>query len=325
MLAALTDFADDGGTRFDRCGGISGYHWDIIGPKAGAAAKFAVGSRFGAIARPFSWIAAFHYLLANMFDEPQEDPSEQSSDPANRAKEKSDEFRMHAELAAVFEGPRKFDAQLIPGLDPQIARDLQKSFGRLEKSKSPESPVLPDTSAADAAEVLNLPIARGLSIGDYHIHRRPGEVMIARWLAGEQVATFYERFQAHFDAALSGFREDERQSLEWKQDPQTLAYLNALDALEVRMGDRYLREIIRERKIFVLSTQTADEINIAYLSDHIMSVSAADLVGGASAPPEQPSEQDLAWFFKLFSLRGIAEGVEQMCFFAYLQKSDETF
>jgi hypothetical protein len=174
--------------------------------------------------------------------------------------------------------------------------------------------------------LLNLYAAHDLSTGDYHIHRRPGEVMIVRWLKGEEVDAFYQRLQAHFDAALDGFKEDERQSLEWKQDPKTLAYLAALDSIELKMDERYLRQIIRQHKIFVLSTQTADEINIAYLSDHIMGVSAAEIVGAASAPPDEPSESDLAWFFKLFSLRGVDDaGVERMCFFTFLQKTDDSF
>ena len=230
---------------------------------------------------------------------------------------------MHAELVAVFEGCRKFDAQLLPGFDAQIAREIQRGFGKLEKSKSAEHPVLPDQSTAEAAALLNLPETRGLSTNDYHIHRRPGEVMIVRWLAADQVETFYDRLQAHFDAALNGYRDDERQSQEWKQDPETLAYLAALDAVEVKMADRYLREIIRKTDIFVLSTQSADEINIAYLSDYVMGVSPADLVGRPSAPPDEPSERDLAWFYKLFSLRGISEEIERMCFFTFLQKSDE--
>jgi hypothetical protein len=168
-----------------------------------------------------------------------------------------------------------------------------------------------------------LPKSRGLSTNDYHVHRRPGEVMIVRWLEGGQVETFYERMQAHFDAALEGFREDERQGHEWKRDPQTLAYLAALDKVEVKMAERYLREYIRTHNLFVLSTQAADEINIAYLADYVMGVPAAELVAAASAPPDEPTEQDLAWFFKLFSLRGMGEGVERMCFFTYLQKSDE--
>ena len=45
-----------------------------------------------------------------------------------------------------------------------------------------------------------------------------------------------------------------------------------------------------------------------------------------SAPPEdQPTESDRAWFFKLFSLRCVVEGEERMCFFTYLQKSDDSF
>ena len=263
-----------------------------------------------------------------MFEEPDEaneDASERAVNPADRAKDKSDEFRMHAELAAVFEGPRKFDARLLPGLDAGLAREVQRMMGRLEKAKTPDSPVLPEGVAADAAALLDFPGARSLPTNDYHVHRRPGEVMIVRWLAGEQVETFYGRIQAHFDAALEGFKEDERQAQAWKQDPRTLAYLEALDALDVRMADRYLRDVIRAHGVVVLSTQAADEMNIAYLSDHVMGVTPADLVGAASAPPEDaPTDQDLAWFFKLFSLRGVKDGTEQMCFFAYLQKSDDS-
>jgi hypothetical protein len=237
---------------------------------------------------------------------------------------------MHAELAAVFEAVRKFDAQVRQDLDAGIARDVQRTIGRLEKTKSAEHPVLPPESGADAAAVLALPETRGLATNDYHVHRRPGEVMIARWLAGDddggEVQTYYDRLQAHFDAALEGYREEERHSQQWKGDAQTLAYLDALDKLEVRMAERYLREPIRQHGLFVLSTQSADEMNIAYLCDYIMGVPASEIVGARSAPPEdQPTDRDLAWFFKLFSLRGVVQGVERMLFFTYLQKSDDVF
>ena len=259
-----------------------------------------------------------------MYDEPEETPAEErAAGPAERAKEKADEFRMHAELAAVFEGQRKFDARLLPKLDAQLARDVQRTMGRLEKAKTPESPILPEPAVADAAGLLTFPDSRDLSTNDYHIHRRPGEVMIVRWLDGEQVETFYERLQAHFDAALEGFREDERQSHEWKRDPGTLAYLKALDEVEVKMAERYLRPFIRSHNLFVLSTQAADEINIAYLCDYVMGVPAGEVVGAANAPPDEPTEHDLAWFFKLFSLRGMHEGQERMCFFTFLQKTEE--
>jgi hypothetical protein len=262
-----------------------------------------------------------------MYDEPEEpSAADLPRDPATRAREKSDEFRMHAELAAVFEAPRKFDAQIIPGLDANLARDIQRTMAKLDKSKSPDSPVLPPASVADAAALLNMPATRELPTGHYHVHRRPGEVMIVRWLAGEEVETFYERLQAHFDAALEGFREDERQARGWKNDPATTAYLAALDAIELKMADRYLRDPIRTHNLFVLSTQTADEININYLAQDVMGRATEELVGSASAPPEDaPTEQDLAWFFKLFALRGTREGVEQMCFFAFLQKSEESW
>jgi hypothetical protein len=264
-------------------------------------------------------------ILPIMFDEPSEDPSELSATPADRAKEKADEFRMHAELFAVFEATRKFDAQIIPGLNTDLARDVQQTMARLSKAMSPEVPLVPEPSMPEAERLLNFPTTHSLSANDYHIHRRPGEVMIIRWIAGEEVEKFYERLQAHLDAALGGFREDERQSLEWKKDPATLAYLEALDAVEIKMADRYARDPIRQHNLFVLSTQTADEMNIAYLCDYIMGASPAEVVGAKSAPPESPTDKDLAWFFKLFSLRGSSQGVEKMCFFTFLQKSDDSF
>jgi hypothetical protein len=261
-----------------------------------------------------------------VFEDPDEAPTEHPVTPADRAKEKSDEFRMHAELVAVFEGHRKFEAEIRSDLDPELARDLQRKIGKLEKSKSAEHPILPPETAGDAAACLTIPVSNDLTTNAYHIRRRPGEVVIVRWLAGDEVDAFYERLQAHFDAALNHFRAEERQSLEWKQDPQTLKYLEVLDALEVKMPERYLRPIIQEHGVFVLSTQTADELDILHLSDYLMGVDAAAIVGAASAPPEEgATEQDRAWFFKLFSLRGKVDEVERMCFFAFLQKAEDTF
>ena len=264
-------------------------------------------------------------------DDPQDQPLEDASDPKVRAKEKTDEFRVHAELAAVFEGPRKFDAELKPKLDPELARDVQKTMAKLAKARDAEHPVLiKEDAMAEAARLLDVPQTSKLSTNDYHIHRRPGEVMIVRWLQGEQVDSFYTRLQAHFDAALKQYREEERQQKGWKQDPKTIAYLDALDAVEIKMSDRYLRPLIKEASekgldLFVLSDQSADEIDLLYLTDLLMGVEAAKLVGSASAPPEEPTEQDRAWFFKLFSLRGMKDSEERMCFFAYLQKAEESW
>jgi hypothetical protein len=269
--------------------------------------------------------AEIRYPAILMFDEPQEEPVERSSDPASRAKEKAVELCMRVELFAVFEGCRKFDARIIPGLDLNIARDVQRGMARLEKTKTPDSPVLPETAGADAAGILNLPVTAGLSTNDYHIHRRPGEVMIIRWLSGDEVDSYYTRIQAHFDAAMNGYRDELRTDNAWKQDPGTTAYLTALDAIEIKLVERYLREPIRQLKLAVLSTQTIDELNVNYLANYIMNVDAAEIVGEKSAPSEEPSERELAWFFKLFSLRGINEGVEQMCYFTFLQKSDDEF
>jgi len=44
----------------------------------------------------------------------------------------------------------------------------------------------------------------------------------------------------------------------------------------------------------------------------------------SALPEHAPTEADRTWFFKLFSLRGIRVGEEQMCFFAFLQKTDDT-
>lgn len=256
-------------------------------------------------------------------DEDGKQQSEDASDPKIRAKEKCDFFRVHAELAAVFEATRKFEAQILPALDAELARNLQKKLLKLDKARSPEHPVLPAEVMPDAAAVLDLPSTDNLSTNDYHIARRPGEVMIVRFLQGEQVETFYERFQAQFEAGLNHYREEERSMHEWKQEESTNAYLTALDAIDLKMSDAYLRQPIREHSIFVLSTQSADEIDIQYLAEHLMGANPAELVGDASAPPEDPTEQDRAWFFKLFALRGMKGDIEHMCFFAYLQKSDE--
>jgi len=262
-----------------------------------------------------------------MFDEPDElNPAEKARTPQDQAREKADEFRLHAELCAVFEGTRKFDASIVK-LDANLAREVQTTMAKLEKSRSPQHPVLLEESIDPARALLDYPASHKLSTNDYHIYRRPGEAMIVRWLTGEEVDSFYERFQAHFDAALSHYREEERQSLGWKQDEQTTEYLDALDKIEIKMEERYLRPIIREHDVvFVLSTHAADELDILHLSDAIMGVEAADIVGQASAPSsDQPTEQERAWFFKLFSLRGTVKTREAMCFFAYLQKSDDSF
>src|SRR4051794_9583767 len=157
-----------------------------------------------------------------MFDEPEESPGERVVDPAQLAKDKTDEFRVHAEVCAVFEGPRKFEAE-IRRLKDDVARDIQKRMARLEKAKKPDSPILPPESAADAAELLKLS-GEQFSTNDYHIYRRPGEVMIMRWLEGEQIDSFYERLQAHFDVALDDFKNEQREAFGWKQDTKMTSF-----------------------------------------------------------------------------------------------------
>jgi hypothetical protein len=265
-------------------------------------------------------------LSFTMFDDNQDDPSSESAaDPAIKAREQADAFRTHAELAAVFEATHKFEAQINPSLDANLAKDIQRAIGKLAKSKHPDTPIILPDAAPEAARVLNLFEEHHLTTNDYHIHRRPGEVLIVRWLVADQVQTYYERIQAHFDVAMGQFRTDEKAANEWKQDEKTVAYLKALDEIDYKMANRYLRPHILKHKLFVLSTQTAAELDILYLADHVMRVAPEDIVGDANALPDEPSESDRAWFFKLFCLRGLRDGVEQMCFFTYLQKSDDSW
>lgn len=259
-----------------------------------------------------------------MFDEPEESPGERVVDPAQLAKDKTDEFRVHAEVCAVFEGPRKFDAE-IRKLKDELARDIQKKMARLEKSKTPESPILPPETSADAAALLNLSNTEKLSTNDYHVYRRPGELMVMRWLEADQIDTFYERLQAHFDVAFDDFKHEQREAHGWKQDAKMTKFLEALEKVEIKMSERYLRPVIRAHNVFVLSTLTADQMDILHISETVMGVDAKALVGSASAPADDPSEADRAWFFKLFALRGMIEGKERMCFFAYLQKAEESW
>lgn len=254
--------------------------------------------------------------------EPIEPPGERHFDPQQRAIQTSNDLRSHAELAAVFEGVRKFDAAVRSGLDMDLARELQLKIGRLDKARPDNNPLLPPASLADATSVLTLAADNDLSTNDYHVSRRPGEVRIARWLAGDEVETFYDRLQAHFDAGLESVREELRNQ-SWKQDASTVAYQTALDAMHISLADRHIRGPVREHGLAALSSQTADELNILYLSDHLMGVPVEAIVGDASAPPDDPSEAQLAWFFKLFLLRGAPGGVEHTCFFAFLQKTDD--
>ena len=273
-----------------------------------------------------------------MYDEPADDdeqgggggkkpkPDGRPRDPAAAAREQADGLYMHAQIAAVFEGPRKADAAIVPGLDPDLAREVQRTVGKLGNVIAKGGPLLTGPAATDAATVLSVPDDRGLSTNDYHVHRRPGETMVVRWLAGaEQVDYFYTRLQAHFDAGLEAHKEDERQAHGWKQDPAAAAYLAALDGVNADLAERYHRNAVRVGRATVLSTLAADEMNIAHLCDHVMGVPAAEVVGRASAPPldREPTDAERAWYFKLFALRGPARpaGGERLCFFTYLQKA----
>ena len=73
-----------------------------------------------------------------------------------------------------------------------------------------------------------------------------------------------------------------------------MKYLAELEKIEVKMVDRYLRDLIRTQNIFVLSTQTADEIDILHLCDYVMGVPAADPASGYDERVVNPTARPVA-------------------------------
>lgn len=256
-----------------------------------------------------------------MFDEPDQRRDDTASDPKKRLDEKLAELRMLAELAAIFEGPRKFRSKLLPTLAIEHAREIQRAVAVLERRKKPGVPILPPDEWTDAEALLKRIAELLPSPGDYHLHRRPGEVMLVRWLDEQQAGSFYERMQAHFDTMLQQVREDERQALGWKQDPAMQRYLDALETASSRMEDYYLRMPIRSGA-WALSTISTDDMNILFLADQLMGVEPSALVGTAAAPADPFDEEQLGWYMRLFSLRGLVQKSERVLFFVFLQRSE---
>ncbi len=64
-------------------------------------------------------------------------------------------------------------------------------------------------------------------------------------------------------------------------------------------------------------------MDILHVCDAVMGVPAAEVVGDAAAPRDESDEDERAWFFKMFSLRGVIEGIERMCFFTFMQRSGD--
>ncbi len=264
-------------------------------------------------------MAAGLTYIGRMFED--EKPVRPAS-PKERLDTKLEPIRIHSELAAVFEAVRKFGVRIVPGLDMEVVRDVQQTTARLEKTKTPGKPFLEPTPRLGAISLFEYLAGSGLSTGDYHIHRRPGETMIVRRIVGEEVDTFYQRMQAHLDVALKQAQAEEKQAHEWKADPATTEYLNLLAEFKLKMDERWYRQHIKVLDAFCLRTQTADDLNIRYLAEIIMGVGIADVVGAASVPT---SEADVSWFFKLFSLCGQVAGTEQIVFFAFLQRTNDSF
>ena len=82
------------------------------------------------------------------------------------------------------------------------------------------------------------------------------------------------------------------------------------------------------RPLFVcdVTLQAGERILNIAIGDSVRWIVATAQSGPGGETPHiflKPTERDLAWFFKLFSLRGMVEESERMCFFAFLQKSDD--
>ncbi len=248
--------------------------------------------------------------------------------PAQRARERIDEIRMYAELGAIYEGTHKFDADIRP-LSGNTAREFQQGVAKLARQKVENSSLIHPESTSDALGLLKRAVDLGTN--DYHLARKPGEVILVRSLVGPQVDQFYERMEAHLKAGIEGLREDEEQALAWKDDPETRAYLKALGEPVDPMALRYARPVVKQHPVAVLSTWTADEISISYLVESIMQRNISDIVDPANVPEDGMDESQLAWFFRLFSLRAAPldpdtkQRTEQILFFTFLQKTDDDF
>ncbi|MFN4243284.1 MAG: hypothetical protein ACK4PI_08610 [Tepidisphaerales bacterium] len=278
-----------------------------------------------------------------MFDEddgPTDDnaPDRRYGRPEVAAADKLEELRMYAELAAVFEGTAKFGHALLRDLTPDLARRLQVGMVTLERARDGSVQLIPAEKVPLAHELLRLHREAGLSTCDYHSLVRPGEVHLARWVVGTDFDTVFSRLCAHFDAMLSGHVEDEQAARGWQGDPSLPAYIAALEKLKPDLTSRYLVPHVRRGTVpACLSTHTADELNIDYLASTVMQLSPRDLTapsppadGGHTddtpwAEPDESAaadESELAWYFKMFLLRGHVDGGAAACFYAFLQKAD---
>ena len=146
--------------------------------------------------------------------------------------------------------------------------------------------------------------------------------MIVRWLAGDQVETFYERLQAHFDAALEGFKEDEHQARNGSRTPRRWN-ISRHWMPGIENGRQISSRSDPQANVFVLSTLSADEMNIAYLP----TTSWASLPPRSSAhlgAADEPTDRGSGVVLQAVLASGDGRRGERMCFFAFLQKSDES-
>jgi hypothetical protein len=250
---------------------------------------------------------------------------DQTSQPKQRLAQTLAALKQHAEFAAMYEGPRKFGDAVRPDLDAELARSIQQRVAKVASKIGP-GPLVNASQQTLARELLRLHTAEGLAPRDYFIYRRPGEVMMVRWLAGDDVSTYHQRMQAHFDVALKQTQADEREKLAWRNDEKDNAYLELLDEATFEMSHYTAREIVTRSKMAVMSSLMADAVHIGFLCEQVMGVSAAEVVGAAFSPPADAGDEEVSWFYRHFSLRGVLDEVEAVMNFTFLQKtSDDWF
>src|SRR5438046_7631163 len=100
--------------------------------------------------------------------------------------------------------------------------------------------------------------------------------------------------QAHFDVAMEDFKEEQKQAHGWKQDEKTAGFLKALEGVEVKMEERYLREIIKKHKVFVLSTLAADQRSEEHTSELQSLTKLVCRLVLATKQGDEPSEEEQA-------------------------------
>lgn len=229
-----------------------------------------------------------------MFDDPDDASQSRRVGPEQAAAEKLEELRMYAELAAVFEGTARFGHAVRHDLPARVARQLQRGMVTLERARDGSVQLIPPEQVPLAHELLRLHRLEQLTLCDYHGCGESGELHIARWVAGSDFDTVFERLQAHFESMLEGHIEEEREARGWRGDPYVSAYLAALERLKPDLPTRYLLPYLRSGAVpACLSTHTVDNLSVSFLCSTVMQIDAPVLF----APWHNMTAEEAAEYF----------------------------